>query len=120
MGINIIFDTNFLLYSLKYRIDFASELRKICDFDYTLCILDKAIDEIKKQKSSEAKLASSFIGRFKVISTGKSEKSVDDILVDLASKDNIIATQDRELKKRIRKKTKSIIIIRQKKYLKFE
>ncbi|MEK6974154.1 MAG: PIN domain-containing protein [Nanoarchaeota archaeon] len=119
MVTNIIFDTNFLLHSLKYRIDFASELRRICDFNYILCILDKSIVEIKKQKSSEAKLALSFIDGFKIINTKEPGKNVDDILVDSASKDIIVATQDKELKRRLRKKHAPIIVIRQKKYYKF-
>jgi rRNA-processing protein FCF1 len=117
----IIFDTNFLVYSIKYRIDFESELKRICDFNFDMCLIDKTIDELKKLKVPEAKIALALIDRFKIIDTKDSKlKRVDDILVDLTSKGCIIATQDIELKKRIRLITKKIIILRQNKYFKFE
>jgi rRNA-processing protein FCF1 len=117
----IIFDTNFLIYSIKYRIDFESELVRICDFKFDLCLIDKTIDELKKLKVPEAKIALAVINRFKILDTKDSKlNKVDDILVDLANKGNIIATQDVELKKRIRKITKRIIILRQNKYFRFE
>ena len=117
----IILDTNFLIYTIKYRIDFESELARICDFNFNICLIDKTIDELKKLKVPEAKIALALIDRFKIIDTKSSKfNKVDDILVDLASKDCIIATQDIELKKRIRPITKRIIILRQNKYFKFE
>lgn len=115
----VIFDTNFLLYLIKFKIDYNQELNRICDFNYKICILDKTLDELKKLKELEAKIALKYSEKFEIIKTIDNKK-VDDILVDIASQETIIATQDQELKSRIRKKTKYIIIIRQKKYLKFE
>ena len=117
----IILDTNFLIETIKYKIDSLMELRRICDFNFELCILDKTLDELEKINKVESRIALSFIHILKIINTKESKnKDVDDILVELSSKDTIIATQDKELKRRLRKKHIPLIIIRQKKYYKFE
>lgn len=119
----IILDTNFLLAVSQFKVDIFSEIERICHFPYELYILDKSIDEInriintpKKKDKAAAKLALALIkDRIKIL---KSEGNfVDDILVSIADDNTIIATQDKELKQRIKTK---IITIKQKKYLAFE
>lgn len=114
----IIFDTNMLLAIHQYKIDIFSEVKRIADFNYRVCILDKTIDELEKiikeqrgKNKDAAKLALKFIDRFEIIKT--KEGKMDDLLVQL-SKDNIIATQDRELIKRLKNRH---IMIKQGKYL---
>lgn len=116
----IILDTNFLLAIGQFNIDIFSELERICDFPYSIYVLDKTVDELnriasgKKDKAS-AKLVLDIIkDRVKILKTKKGY--ADDLLVDLAGKDTVIATQDKGLKKRIKTK---IITMRQKKYLVF-
>ncbi len=117
----IIFDTNFLIETIKCKIDSLNELRRICDFNFELSILDKTLEELKKINTIESRISLSFIHIFKIIDTKNfKNRKVDDILVGLASKDTIIATQDKELKRRLRKKYVPVIIIRQKKYYKFQ
>lgn len=119
----IILDTNFLLAIGQFRIDIFSELERICDFPYSVYVLDKTVDELNKilitpgkKDKSAAKLALEIIkDRIEIIKTG--EGYVDDILVKIADNETIIATQDRELKKRIKTR---IITIKQKKYLAFQ
>ncbi|MBL7100759.1 MAG: DNA-binding protein [Nanoarchaeota archaeon] len=119
----IILDTNFLLAVGQFGVDIFSELERICDFPYEVCVLSQTMEEIDKiietpgkKGKSAARLALGLVkGRVKLL---KAEGSfVDDILVRLADKDTIIATQDKELKKRIKTR---IITIKQKKYLAFE
>lgn len=119
----IILDTNFLLAIGQFHIDIFSELSRICVFPYETYILFQTVEELEniiktpgKRGKFEAKLALSLIkGRVKML---KAEGDfVDDILVNLADEDTIIATQDKELKKRIKTR---IITIKQKKYLSFE
>ena len=119
----IILDTNFLLAVSQFKVDIFSEIERICDFPYTLYMLDKSIDELnkiirtpKKKDKAAAKLALALIkGRIKIL---KSKGSfVDDILASIADDNTIIATQDKELKKRIKTR---IITVKQKKYLAFE
>ena len=46
----IILDTNFLIYCAEYKIDFVSEIDRICSFPYKLAVLDNTIDELEKLK----------------------------------------------------------------------
>ncbi len=112
----IILDTNFLLS----KFDFFSELERICDFKYQIFILDKTIEELKNKKLE--KLAKDIIKKkeIKVIKTEKN-KSTDNLLLDLAEKEKfIVATQDKELKQKLKQKDIKIITIRQKTHLKFD
>ncbi len=109
--IKVILDTNFLLDIAKFRIDFISELDRILDDKYELYILDKTINELKNKKNS--KLALKLIkNKVDVI---KADKGVDESLLEL--NDCVIATQDKELKKGLKKKGLKTIVIRQKRYL---
>jgi len=110
----VILDTNFLLYILRNKVDLFSELNRILDQNYKVCILDKSLDELRGKKLG--KLAVEFAKKyFKIIKTKKGK--VDDLLL---KQDAIIATMDKELKEKLKKRKKQIIIIRQKKYLKFD
>lgn len=115
---SIILDTNFIIEILKNKIDLESELLRICNFPFKIFVLDKTKEEleniIKKQKGKDkefAKLALKYIKNFEILKTKKGK--VDNLLIEL-SKDNIIATQDKELKLRLKK---PFIILRQKNIL---
>ena len=107
----IILDTNFLIYCVKYKIDFFSEIDRICNFNYKLSVLSSTIDELEKLKPSNLNLIKKFVEKLEIIN---SNIYTDKKLIELSNKDMVIATQDNELKKRI---NGSVIIIRQKKYL---
>ncbi len=119
---SILLDTNFLMAISQNGIDITSELERICDFTFKLFIVDKTIDELKKitqQKKHKtwAKFALSLIERLKInVIKTNTDDYVDDIIVSL-NDEYITATQDKDLKKRLKG---PIIIIRQKKYLKIE
>ena len=117
----IILDTNFLLIPFYFKVDIFSEIQRISDFKYTLFILDKTIDELDniiKVQSGKSVKAAKFaldmirLKKIKKIRTGDGD--VDDLLLD---QEAIIATQDRLLIDRLKKKGKKIIRLRQKKYL---
>lgn len=115
----IILDTNIILHAIQFKIDINKELNRILTFQYETCILDKTITELnflEKKKDPKtkllAKIARHLIKDYKVIKSPK--EKVDDSLVELANKDTIIATQDKEVKKQIKT---PIIIIRQKTHL---
>lgn len=117
----VILDTNFIITALKFRIDIFSELQRICNFKYTINILDKSIDElenlIKKNKIKKTTLdlirRIIKIKKIKIIKTRGN--NVDNLL--LKQKNAIIATQDKRLKDRLKKKKIPIIVIRQKNHL---
>lgn len=121
----ILLDTNFLLIPAQFNVDIFSEIDRIMHESYQLYTLDKVIDELKsiiqdKEQSQKnrraAKLALQLIESkdVKTIKT-KQDKLADDLIVDLDS--YIIATQDIELKKRLKEKNTRIITLRQKKKL---
>lgn len=112
----IILDTDFLLTSLKFKIDIESEISRILDEKFTLNIIDKTIDELKGKKLE--KLVLSFIEarKINIIKTDKL-KNVDNLILDLATKNTAVATQDKDLKRKLKDKKIKTITIRQKKYL---
>jgi len=121
----ILLDTNFLMIPARFNVDIFSEIERIFVANYKLFILDKTIEEldniIKNQKGKHkaaAKLALKLI-EVKKINVLKTtiDAHTDDLIVESAVKGYIVATQDMELKRKLRQKNAQIITLRQKKYL---
>ncbi len=122
----ILLDTNFLLIPYQFKVDIFTQIDRISMFKYKLFVLDKTIEELKKiveeqkgKNKEAAKIALKLISikNIGVIKT-KSDKKTDDIILDIASKDDfIVATQDKDLKRRLINQGISIVILRQKKKL---
>ena len=113
---DIILDTDFLLSSLKYKIDIFSEFSRILDKKFKVNILDKTLDELKCKNLEKMSIAFIQAKNINVIKTDRL-KNVDNLILDLVDKDTIVATQDKDLKRKLKKKNIQIITIRQKKYL---
>lgn len=121
----IFLDTNFLLVPLQFKVDIYSELARIMNEPYSLHVLQSTLDEIgiiierRGKNALIAKIAKTILEKQKGLNIEGFSKdyNVDDALVMLADADTIIATQDKELKARIKKKGAKIITLRQKKYL---
>ena len=127
----IILDTNFLVSAIRFKIDIFSELQRICDFKYIVYIVEGTINELEKlvetgkpKDTISAKISLELIKKKKIkiiktLSKNKRVKNVDLLILNLIKKgDFIVATQDKELKREIRKKGVPIIVLRQRKYLK--
>ena len=121
----IIIDTNFLMVPYQFGVDIFSEFYRICSFNYKLYIFKQSINELKiivNKSGGKAKRAAQFalkLIKLKNINIIKSEnKDVDSLILGSLDKDAVIATQDILLKKKLLKKGASVIILRQKKYLK--
>ena len=122
----ILLDTNFLMINAQFRVDIFSEIERICNFNYKLYVLDKTVDELKyiieKQKGKHkgaAKIGLQLlkIKNVNVIKTNASEKT-DDIIVEYAyKKDYLVATQDKDLKRKLINQGATTIILKQKKVL---
>lgn len=121
----LILDTNFCMIPFQFRVDIFSEISRIVDAEYSLCAIDKTIDELdrivanEKGKDKEcARMALLLLKakKVKIIKT-KKNKDADDLIVDLASKDDIVCTLDIMLKKRLHEKKVKVVVMRQKKYL---
>lgn len=114
----ILLDTNFLLAVGESNIDIFTELRKTCDFNYQLFTLDKVVQEIKniikKQRGKNKKNAEFALKLLKKIKIIKTKEGFTDDIITKLSKNYIVATQDINLRKRLKGKK---IIVRQTKYL---
>lgn len=112
----IILDTDFIINTVKNKIDIEPSLKTLCNFNFTIAIIDKTLDELKNKPLE--KISKTVISKFKIIQTHK-DKNVDNLILDLIKNDKniIIATQDKKLKEKLKKEKVGIITIRQQKYL---
>ena len=131
-SVRIIFDTNFLLIPGQFKVDIFESIEKLMNKPYYLCIFDATIDELKglsakntKDKAS-AKIALGLIKQKNLKSLHNSfseEKSyIDKIILDNVQDLDIICTQDKDLKRAIKQKSKKvrIITLKAKKHIDFE
>jgi len=121
----IILDTNFLVDCLSWKVDFFRELERIIPFTYRLMSVDKTLDELDTiitkgtpDVKIGARLANQLImkKRIGIIITDK-KGYTDTLILNAADKDTIVATQDQDLKRKLKAKGIPVVIIRQKKYL---
>lgn len=139
MGTNkIILDTNFLLIPVQFRIDIFEGIKKAMDSSLQFFVLDKTLIEldniikgkIKKRKGRDkfaAKIGKALIHKkeIKILKTKepkttKKPEKTDNILLSLSQEGYIIATQDRILASKIKRKGNKVIIMRQKGHLIFK
>lgn len=123
----ILLDTNFLLIPGTLGVDIFREIERVADFQYQLCIIDRTLEELGKiideqscSHKAAAKLALKLI-ESEGLERLKTEtiKNVDELILKTAnSQDFVVATQDKELKAKLRSKRVPLMILRQKKYLK--
>ncbi len=108
----IIIDTNALMAMAEFKLDLFRALEEACDFPFRIYVLSGTLNELKGIKTQQrlkfkmrAQLALSLL-EFKKIRTieekGEAGK-VDDLLVAHSREGNLILTQDRELKRRLKK-----------------
>jgi rRNA-processing protein FCF1 len=112
----ILLDTTSLVSAYRYKVDINAELQRICNFPYTLAIIDKTRDELSKIKALVA------LQMLPDVAEIKTEGSyVDDLILSIITPEgHAVATQDQELKRRIKEKHVPIISIRQKSHLQLE
>ena len=122
--LKIVMDTNFLMSVFELKIDIFSEFDRILEEKYELFILENTVVELEKfinepgfsRRKRVAKMVLTLLKKRKDIKTLKSETEyVDDALAELQG--YVIATVDRELKKRVIKEDEKLITIRQSKHL---
>lgn len=136
--VKVILDTNFLLSPARIKIDIFKSLKELMNEPHEVVVLDKSIEELNKL--ADLKKNKMFVDialklikdyNIKVIKTKSflnthklhEFKDADDLIVELVSQDPqkyIVATQDKELKKRLKDLGVRRIIIRKKSFLEFE
>lgn len=121
----ILLDTNFLLAVYQFKVDIFSEIERICRFNYGIFALDKSIDELKniieKQRGKHKEAAKIALQLLKIKSIGiiktASQKHTDEIILEYAKKGYIVATQDKDLKRKLINHGIEVIVLRKKKFL---
>jgi len=117
----LFFDTNFLIDLAKFKI----ELEEILDFleePVEFFVLSSSIEELKKiarnkgKSGNMAKLALKII-KLKKIEILEEKESPDKVFLRIADKNTIIATNDSNLRKKLKSLGIKTIYLRAKKYL---
>lgn len=119
----VLLDTNFLVSILQLKIDIFEEINNTLMENIEFYIIDKTKNELEKlintsklSDSQAAKFALKVLDKkpIKVIKTTEN-KHVDNLILD--QKGYIIATVDKKLKQKLKKKKIQILTIKQKKYI---
>ena len=119
----IILDTNMLLVPAQFKVDIFDEIQNIISDSYQLIVLDASINELKKiseskkKDSGAAKMALQFIDNKAIDVVKTKEKSVDKAILEFVDEDIIVATNDKLLQQKLRKKSVKVIYLRGKKKL---
>ncbi len=127
----IILDTNFAMIPATLGVDIFTKIKEKISEPYEIYVIDKTIDELEKiireqkGKHKEAAKLTLKLLKDRTLSeldtkslniTGNSKDLiVDDIIVEISDKNTIVATQDKDLKKRLREKNIKTLILRNKK-----
>ncbi|MBI2575648.1 hypothetical protein HYV84_00390 [Candidatus Woesearchaeota archaeon] len=121
----IILDTNTLLIPSQCRVDIFSELERVCLFPFEVFTISQAIKELgiilgsgKGKDHRAAALAIAMVKRSNIgIADSPPSLDADKALLAVGKeKDTIIATQDQELKRMLKKQGTPVITLRSKKY----
>ncbi|MEM1515271.1 MAG: hypothetical protein QXH24_04385 [Candidatus Bathyarchaeia archaeon] len=124
----VILDTNFLMLPFQFKIDIFDEIERFIG-RFEPIVLSTTLDELKKISNSRSakisKLALSAIEltkKCRIMEVNvRPEESYDDVLLRIAKENNcIVATNDRNLIKRLRKAGITIIYLRKKTHLQAE
>ena len=105
---NIILDTNFLIYCAKNKLDYVEELNLLMNEGFKLVVPEPVIVELKrlKEKAKKGKdkeaanLALQLLVSNNVKEVKAVGKTVDDAIIKLSKENgkNIVATLDREMR----------------------
>ncbi len=118
----VLLDTNALMAVGEFHLDIFSALREACDFPYTVAVLQGTVQELqgiagrqREKYSRAAKLALQLLQKHRAghnVHVLAHTLPVDDALVEHSRHGFLVLTQDKALKKRLRK---PYLTLRQKK-----
>jgi rRNA-processing protein FCF1 len=125
-GINVILDANFLFVPSQFNVDIFTELSNLLNRRYEPIVLSSTVQELQRLAESvspkiqkQALLALKLSEKCRYVCVKKSLKeSYDDVIVRVAPVWKVpVATNDRELRMRLRKIGVPVIFLRQKRRL---
>jgi len=121
----IVLDTSFLVAAYELKVDVIEGIFNVCNFKYELFVLDGTINELERlinssslSRKQAANYALKLIQSHNIKVLNAEKEHVDDALVALRG--YIVATEDTELKRRLRNIGVKILNIRQKKLVVLE
>ncbi|UXM84303.1 type II toxin-antitoxin system VapC family toxin [Methanococcus aeolicus] len=128
----VIFDTNFLIYAIKHKINIDYELNRVLTTNYEIIILKCIVGELEKLKTQlkgkekfSINILLSLIKKYN-IEEYSNGKYADDIIVNYVEeqkeKNNkiVVCTNDKELKNKLGNLGAPIIIVKQKNYFELQ
>ncbi|MBS7641038.1 MAG: hypothetical protein QXN24_04250 [Candidatus Bathyarchaeia archaeon] len=124
----VILDTNFLLLPLQFKIDIFAEIERLIG-KFEPIVLSTTLNELKKLVGSRsvkisrlALSAMEIVKKCRIIEVDvKPEENYDDVILRIAKENNyVVATNDRLLRRKLRKAGITTIFLRQRAYLDIE
>jgi rRNA-processing protein FCF1 len=111
-SVKVILDSNFLLVPVQFKVDIFEEIPKLFGnaeiFSLSACVNEAKAASRGKYKGLVEQLIA--LGKIKII---KAEGKVDDLLIEYGRKGYTIATNDKELRKKLDKLGIHTIFLRQ-------
>ncbi len=116
----VVLDTNMLLVPYQFGVDILEEIQRLLPGARIVTVKPvlKELEKIERQGLHGrlgVRIARKILERVEILDTP--EKPVDTLLVELAEKGYIIATNDKELKKRVWERGGSVIFLREESHL---
>jgi len=118
----IVIDSNFLIEICRFRISLFEIIGLVTE-PVQFFTVDLVIDELKKISNSQtndskyAKVALGLTKDYSIKILSSTKPNTDNAIIALADKDTIVATNDIELRKRLKNKGIKSIYLRAKKHL---
>lgn len=125
MSLRVILDSNFLFVPMQFHVDVLEEMKRITGKRTEPILLSPVYEEVKAIAAKGGKLgklasaALKYAERLKLVDVDtKPGETVDDLILRLAAEWNCpVATNDRELRKRLRDANITVIYLRQRSHL---
>ncbi|MDG6223562.1 MAG: twitching motility protein PilT [Candidatus Bathyarchaeota archaeon] len=123
--LKIILDANFFFIPAQFRLDIFQELENLLNKRFEPILLSSTKKELEGLAQSTPKIQKQALLAFKfaekcrfILVDKKKDETFDDVIVRVASEWNCpVATNDKELKKRLKEKGITTIFLRQKRRL---
>jgi rRNA-processing protein FCF1 len=112
----VLLDTSFIITAFACKIDIMTSLHRLIDDSIQIAMIDKTQQELKGKPLASLILQYLENHHVHIIPTPQ-DKNVDNLILDNLTPDTIVATQDKKLKERLKKRKTTILTIRQKRYI---
>jgi hypothetical protein len=122
----VILDTNFLTIPYQFNIDIFKEIQRVVEGNYELTTLDCVVNELEKLKkgrgkdAAAARVALLLIKEKNVKVINTCEKNVDNTIYKIADQNTIVATNDKDLIKKLKDKKVKVLYLRSKQQILIE